>query len=58
MVDFCGRLIFLCSTQFLTAKLYIRLKIVSKLFVYVVSDFLISVVTDLLTKIRVYVNQT
>ena len=39
------------------AELYIRLKIVGRLFVYVVADFLIYVVTDLSTEIWVYVNQ-
>ena len=58
MVDFWGRFIFSCSTYFLTAKLYIRLKIVGRLFAYVVADFLIYVVADLLAKIWIYVNQT
>ena len=58
MVDFCGQLILLYSTYFLMADLYIRLKIVGRLFVYVVADFLIYVMADLLTEIQVYVNQT
>ena len=55
---FMYRLIFLCSIYFLMAELYIRLKIVGRLFVYVVADFLIYVVTDLSTEIWVYVNQS
>ena len=51
MVDFCGQLILLCSTYFLMADLYIRLKIVGRLFVYMVADFLIYVMADLLTEI-------
>ena len=33
MVDLCDRLIFLCSTYFLMTDLYIRLKMVGRLFI-------------------------